>query len=345
MPQPLLAPLIDTDANVIANQVASDTSNSSIRKRSENSDTAILSVDETGVVTACTQRAIDLLAHDPVGVRWSDLEASWASATRGGLETEPSRCSYVECQHGEGGAHCIVIIEHRKNQFARAGRVASEPASVLAHQLRTPLSAATLYLSRMADAKSLSAQHQKWLQRSIEQLVAAERMVGNLLMFSQDSAFATETLEIADVVSGVESSCEALLRRADITSHFLVADDDLPVLCNRVALVSALSNIVTNACQHAPGSSLTVTAEQGASLRCLITVHDSGPGFAPDFDFLASLQMDGQLHSGLGLAVARRVVEQHGGLLTAGNHPDGGALVRVELPLARCAADSVEVLI
>ncbi|MEM6986382.1 MAG: HAMP domain-containing sensor histidine kinase, partial [Pseudomonadota bacterium] len=304
---------------------------------------AVISVDADGAVVDANRRAFAALSADPIGLLWSDLKAKWTAAQREqGVADAP--CPFIECKPYADGSRFVVLLEHERQPHA-SDPLAGESASVLAHQLRTPLSAATLYLSRMAGTSSLSAQHKTWLQRSLEQLAAAERMVGNLLMFSRDSAFATETLTLADIVSGVESGCEALLRRAENTCSFTIVNGDLPVLGNQVALVSALSNIVTNACQHAPGSDVVVIAEQGANQRCLITVRDTGPGFSATIDPFASTPSDGPSVTGLGLSVARHVVEQHGGLLTATNHPDGGALIRVELPLARCAVDSVEVLI
>lgn len=296
---------------------------------------ATLVVSQEDIVSACNRRAIILLGQNPIGALWPDIKSATSAS--------PSAFTVFECERFASGARLVVLLEHAAPSNSERS---SEPAAVLAHQLRTPLSAATLYVSRMVEAASTTDQHQQWLSRTLEQLAAAERMIGNLLMFSRDSAFATEALAVADVIAGVESSCEALLRRADMQSRFTIVTDDLPVLGNRVALVSALSNLVTNACQHAPGTTLFVHADLGDNQRAHIHVRDTGPGFPTGVDLFASHPADECAASGLGLAVARRVIEQHGGVMTASNHPDGGAQVRVELPLARCAAvSSVEVSI
>ncbi|MEM7376870.1 MAG: HAMP domain-containing sensor histidine kinase [Pseudomonadota bacterium] len=305
---------------------------------------ATLSVDASGIVSASNREAAHLLGHDPVGVPWADLKSRWATDNAADSSASRDALFCIECDRCANGAHMVVLFE-RERVVDTPLSPTSESASVLAHQLRTPLSAATLYVSHMAGATDLSPQHQRWLSRTLEQLSAAERMVGNLAMFSRDSAFATETLRLADLVEGLEAGCETHLRRAGIRCSYRVADDAMPLLGNRVALVSALSNIVTNACQHAPTSTLTVTAGIGINGRGTVVIRDTGPGFPSDLDLAASQSADELSLNGLGLTVARRVVEQHGGALVASNHPDGGAQVCVELPLARCAADSVEVSI
>ncbi|MEM9603852.1 MAG: HAMP domain-containing sensor histidine kinase [Pseudomonadota bacterium] len=344
MPQP-------AKADVSGHQTESDTCTATLGAAAEPSPSAagvpvsaILSVDASGIVSASNRQAASLLGHDPVGVPWADLKTRWASADGVGTTVASDALRYVECDRCANGAHMVVLVEHDRATCAPL-RATSESASVLAHQLRTPLSAATLYVSHIVGAADLNPQHQRWLSRTLEQLSAAERMVGNLAMFSRDSAFATETLRLADLVEGLEAGCEAHLRRADIRCRYRVTDEAMPLLGNRVALVSALSNIVTNACQHAPGSHLTVTAGLGVNGRGTVVIRDTGPGFPADLDLAASQPTDELSLSGLGLIVARRVVEQHGGTLVASNHPDGGAQVCVELPLARCAADSVEVSI
>jgi signal transduction histidine kinase len=71
-----------------------------------------------------------------------------------------------------------------------------------------------------------------------------------------------------------------------------------------------------------------------------ITVRDRGPGFAEAdlprvFHPFFTRRPGG---TGLGLPIVQRIVDEHGGTISAGNHPEGGALIRVDLPLAAPAA-------
>jgi len=107
---------------------------------------------------------------------------------------------------------------------------------------------------------------------------------------------------------------------------------------NRKWLARALDNVLRNAIRHTPeGAAVEVTASRRAD-RLIIEVRDHGDGvderslerlFEPFFR--AGQARDGSGH-GLGLAIARRVVEAHGGRIEARNAPDGGLIVRIALP-------------
>jgi signal transduction histidine kinase len=109
-----------------------------------------------------------------------------------------------------------------------------------------------------------------------------------------------------------------------------------------------LSNLVDNALRYTPGGSnfwvKTVCSKNSAR----ISVRDSGPGIPADkiqlvFDRFyredRSRSEDGE-GTGLGLAIARKLAEAHGGTLSAANHPEGGAVFTLKLPLQSKAGPS-----
>jgi two-component system sensor histidine kinase HydH len=96
----------------------------------------------------------------------------------------------------------------------------------------------------------------------------------------------------------------------------------------------ALVNILQNAVQATPAAApprVRVAVEQD---RLVYEIRDFGPGLVAGsaervFDPFFTTRTNG---TGLGLAVARRVAEMHGGTITAGNHPEGGAWFRLAIP-------------
>ncbi|MEP6625819.1 MAG: ATP-binding protein, partial [Acidimicrobiia bacterium] len=137
------------------------------------------------------------------------------------------------------------------------------------------------------------------------------------------------------------TSARTYASTSGITIH-LDADRSLiaPVVLDD--LRRAIDNLLTNAVRHAPaGSTIELSASTVPEQLCIV-VRDHGPGFPPEFiphaferfrrgDTVRNRNDGG---SGLGLAIVRAVVREHGGVVEAANHPDGGAEIRVRLPLA-----------
>ena len=100
-------------------------------------------------------------------------------------------------------------------------------------------------------------------------------------------------------------------------------------------LARALHNLVENALQATPdGAKVTLRAERDGD-AVVFEVRDRGEGIAAGaeeriFEPFHTTRTKG---TGLGLAVARRIAEQHGGTLTGANHPDGGAVFRLRFPV------------
>lgn len=105
-------------------------------------------------------------------------------------------------------------------------------------------------------------------------------------------------------------------------------------------------NLVDNALTFSPPDAavrLTARRTGAAHGRLIVTVEDDGPGIPPEsleaiFDRFHTRRPEGTAfgaHSGLGLAIARQIVNAHGGVIRAGNRPEGGAVFTVDLPAAR----------
>jgi signal transduction histidine kinase len=121
-----------------------------------------------------------------------------------------------------------------------------------------------------------------------------------------------------------------------------VADGDLPVLGDRTGLVRILDNLVSNALKYSEaGTSVLMTAERdGRTAVCRI--EDQGLGIAPEdlgriftrFQRTDAARRAGIPGTGLGLALAREVAEQHGGRLEVASELGVGSVFTLRIPLA-----------
>jgi two-component system sensor histidine kinase KdpD len=223
----------------------------------------------------------------------------------------------------------------------RSDLVKSALLDAVSHDLRTPLA------SILASAGSLRQRDVEWDAEAREGFAEAieqeaqrlDRIVGNLLDLSRlesgtllpDRGWYEPTALIHEVAARL---------RPLLVPHPLVLDlpDELPpVHLDYSEVDQVLSNLIENAAKYSPPES-EIRVSAAVSDGCLqVNVADQGPGVAPDalprlFEpfFRASRAQRGG--SGLGLAVARGLVEAHGGRIWAENLPEGGARFSFELP-------------
>jgi signal transduction histidine kinase len=214
----------------------------------------------------------------------------------------------------------------------------------VSHELRSPL-------ARLQAAIGLAHQQPERLQASMERVeresVRMDKLVGELLTLSRLEAGALDAagvdISVADLIEEIigDASFEASASNRMVTVD---GDADVVVEGRPDLLGRAIENVVRNAIKHSPdggtvGIELGIAGE-GRSLR--IRVLDRGPGVAPSdlqaifqpFYRGSNTEKDTDGH-GLGLAIARHVVQAHGGAIAARNRDGGGLEVEIMLPVKR----------
>ena len=186
----------------------------------------------------------------------------------------------------------------------------------------------------------------KPLKEIYTQADRAAKIVHNLLVFTGSHRMQRERMSIDRLITRVVASRSVQLRRDGITVVRERARGVPPVNVDGLLMEQALLNILINA-EHATriaqGSRIDITT--GATDGMVtVTFKDSGPGIAPEvlpriFDPFFTTKDVGQ-GTGLGLAITYGIVKEHGGTITAGTAPEGGAVFRIDLP-ADASGDKV----
>jgi two-component system NtrC family sensor kinase len=148
-----------------------------------------------------------------------------------------------------------------------------------------------------------------------------------------------EPLDIPGLVTSAVDllTAQGTLRRSALAVEH--APGAPPVAGDRTALEQVLVNLLLNAVDAAgPDGSITVATGPDAAGGVRLVVRDSGPGVPPDlaariFEPFVTTKDPGR-GTGLGLAVVQRIVEDHGGTVSVGPAPEGGAAFSVLLPAA-----------
>ncbi|TFW29797.1 sensor histidine kinase [Duganella callida] len=210
----------------------------------------------------------------------------------------------------------------------------------VSHELRSPL-------ARLQAAIGLAHQQpDKWaasMERIERESVRMDKLVGELLTLARLEAGAItatqEEISMADLLDQIadDAAYEAASQNRSV---LLDGEADVKVIGQPDLLGRAIENVVRNAIKHSPeGGTVQLQARSLPDTGQLsIRVLDHGPGVAPaDLEtifqpFFRSINASAEGH-GLGLAIARHVVEAHGGSIKASNRPGGGLCVDMVLPV------------
>lgn len=266
------------------------------------------------------------------------------------------RQAFAAASTGDLGVRIGEAAGHRNDELADLGRDFDRMAGQLqllvdgqrrllhdvSHELRSPL-------ARLQAAIGLARQTPETMAASLERVereaVRMDRLIGELLTLSRLEAGFTgrmdEDVDVGELLAGIvdDARFEAEAKGRGVV---LEGVGEAHLRGNAELLHRAIENVVRNAIRYTfEGRRVGVTMATGGEPAVLrIAVCDEGPGVAePDLGAIFVPFFRGQGGSGsdghgLGLAIARRVVEAHGGHIGADNRPGGGLCVDIELPLA-----------
>jgi signal transduction histidine kinase len=206
----------------------------------------------------------------------------------------------------------------------------------VAHEVRNPLFA----ISSLVDAWAVQPHRdpRPFVDALRGEVSRLRTLMVELLEYGRPAKFTRRTDGLLGVIDGAVRSCshEALARGVQILTS---ARADAEVLMDARRLERVFINLIQNAVQHAPPQSIVhvdlIAPGTADAAGVDVVVRDSGAGFAPEelprlFTPFFSHRAGG---FGLGLAITERIVHEHQGHVTAANHPSGGAMMTVSLPL------------
>jgi signal transduction histidine kinase len=246
----------------------------------------------------------------------------------------------------EGMTSALGETAHRRAEADEARRFL---VTSIAHDLRTPLFALRGHLQAIGSRLGNPAVH---LQRAEARADALERLIGNLFAYTRDDyaqpAPQLEAASVADLLQEAAAGLEHATRVYDNPFAF-EGDSTLEIVVDRDRFKRALTNILDNALRYSPPGTpvqLGWAAAEDSSVQ--ITVQDRGPGIDPDLlphifepgirGTPAAGTPDGG--AGLGLTIAKRLLEHQHAILTVHNHPEGGAVINLTLQRAPSASRS-----
>ncbi len=304
----------------------------------------VIVIDGQGVVREANPAALGMLGQPLVGMLWRQVIARcFAPRKDDGHEIslrDGRRLSIAtRSLNGEPGQLVLLndLTETRRlqDQLARHERLSALGRMVasLAHQIRTPLSAAMLYASHLSEQALPLEQQQRFAARLKERLHELENQVRDMLVFARGELPLPDRLAPAELFAGLRAAAESHVSGLQLRWQCDARAGEL--LCNRDTLIGSVLNLLQNAIQ-ASGREVRLKVHlyaRGDSLR--LSVSDNGPGM--DATTLARLGepffTTKTTGTGLGLAVVKAVVKAHRGELLLRSRPARGTCVTLILPL------------
>ena len=220
-----------------------------------------------------------------------------------------------------------------------------EVARRLAHEIKNPLTPIQLSaeLMRRRFLASMSPQDAEVLERGtrtiVQQVETMQQMVNAFSEYARAPEMRITRFSLNQLASEVADLYRSHDPRVDIRLELDERIDGIEADRGRVRQI--LNNLVINALEAlegvaAPRLEIATRAEQGGDAGyAVVTVCDNGPGIQREllgrvFDPYVTSKPKG---TGLGLAIVKKIVEEHGGRIDADNRPEGGARIRVVLPV------------
>ena len=308
----------------------------------------VVIINGDGIVTDANPVAVELLERSLCGVRWIDvIHSAFAPQDDDGHEVSLRNGRRVKLAitplTPEPGQLIVLtdltetrLLQKNISHLQRLSALGKMVAT-LAHQVRTPLSAALLYASNLASPKLSDAAKAKFQQKLVDRLNELERQVNDMLLMAkgrQDEL--GDLISLAEVIDNVLANCEPIAAKQGCDLSFDDASSS-SMLANSNALSSAINNLVMNSIE-AGATEIRIQAKEEGE-RLLLDVIDNGKGLDTTmqqkvFEPFFTTKSQG---TGLGLAVVQSVVRNHGGQLQLSCLPNKGCTVSLVFPRAKSA--------
>jgi NtrC-family two-component system sensor histidine kinase KinB len=336
----------------------------------ESIEDGIILIDPKGIITHINEMAAIVLgvdAREALGSPFADLDSNHphymrVRAALDSIAHQGSDAMRVEVElhvrgrdhtyllkpvplhQGEGQSFGIILILQDITYLRDKDRARTNLVATLSHELKTPLTSLALSAELLARSSGNLDDKQRELIDAInEDLRRMRALASDLLNLARGEMAAITVqsvpLDIAPLIHAVVRSFALQAEQKNVALKEFVNGDHITIRADPVKLSWVISNLIANALRYTPdGGAIQVSSAagpDGLSLR----VTDTGPGVPPElrdhlFERFAQWNVNGVApgSAGLGLAIAKEIVEAHGGRIFCDSAAERGTCFTVELP-------------
>jgi NtrC-family two-component system sensor histidine kinase KinB len=251
----------------------------------------------------------------------------------------------VPLKHTDGGSFGTILILQDITYLRDKDRARTNLVATLSHELNTPLTSLGFCIELLLRKGELNPEQHELLTSIQEDAARMRRLASDLMELSrgQGPAITVQSMPV-DLAELAQAVIKGFTRQAEEKQIHLEARIERPapqVRADPLKLSWVLSNLIANALRYTPGGGSISVSLSGTVGGVRLRVSDTGPGIQPEvrahlFERFAQWRVNGSEPgaAGLGLAIAKEIVDAHGGRIFVDSELGQGTSFTVELPAA-----------
>jgi two-component system sensor histidine kinase FlrB len=222
----------------------------------------------------------------------------------------------------------------QERDLRRRREALAEVSAILAHEIRNPLGSLELFTGLLVDSE-LPEKEKHWVQQIQSGIRIVSSSVNNILEFHGGGELTLQPTDLNSILRSVEALLAPVAERVNVRWEIELHTGELWMPADRQRLEQVFLNLALNVFRFAAQGGVLRIRTTRKHKSALAWFEDKGPGIAPEI--LGKIFQPGTTTrsggTGLGLAVAKRIVELHGGRIEVASAPGRGTIFSFDFPL------------
>ncbi|ETX10908.1 histidine kinase [Marinomonas ushuaiensis DSM 15871] len=316
----------------------------------ESMPVGVLLLNDEGVVVMANPVAERLFNLSLIGQLWGEIvPLSFRPQENDGHDVSMvtgRRVRVETASLGDAPGQLVILVDlteayHLQKKLTHHERLSNmgKMVAALAHQIRTPLSSATLYAGHLQKPDLAPVMRQTFANKLVARLANIEKQIRDMLIFSRSEIKLDEVISASEFVEELTNHCEEICEQKNMNFEMVGEDfSDMDCIqCNKETLLGALLNLLNNAIDAQSEGDVVRFDWRSHGSNVIFTFRDRGVGMSKEhLDHVQEGFVTTKQHgTGLGLMVVKAIARAHHGQFEIDSIEGAGTTASLTLPLVR----------